>query len=213
MLVKVLPGIPTNRLTLISICQARKGSSPNPSESQLHSTWVLAGDPIVFFAPRSLERTRLHAFCAGWCISLFSPQKRSHQEKMQRRACTAGFWCWPHSNFDSCDSAMLISANSRTCRCCGSEPYQISWRQAVLLHPIGDGRPNARGVKLDCFPAPSPCYLAALPLGVSRFAYCVVSWPHLLHRYPGPALYLPPEREGRWLRGFAALASPGFTDC
>ena len=34
---------------------------------------------------RSVERTRFRAFQTGWCSSLLSSQKRSHQEKMQRR--------------------------------------------------------------------------------------------------------------------------------
>ena len=44
---------------------------------------------------RSVEWTRFHAFRTCWCSSLFSSQKRSHQEKMQRRTWMAGLCCCP----------------------------------------------------------------------------------------------------------------------
>ena len=76
-----------------------------------------------FFAPRSLEWTRLHAFCTGRACRCFR-----HRSGATRRKCK-GALVWilvlAHSNFDCGDWTKLVPADFRARRCCGSDLLQV----------------------------------------------------------------------------------------
>ena len=107
-----------------------------------------------------------------------------------------------HPNFDGGDWTILVptktpehaAAVARNCF------RSVATGHTAPLHKRWTARCLRCKVWLLCGsfgPVPLPCCLAALPLGASDFAHCVVAWPHLLHRCPGPALRLPLECEGR----------------
>ena len=148
---------------------------------------------------RCVEWTRFHALRTGWCSSLFSSQKRIHQRE-NAETCLNGRVMLPsHSYLDGGDGPSLMSTNTRTCSCCASK----LGRQAILLHPLGNGRPKTCGVELDrsaVFPCQHfhffPRRFAARSLWLRS---CAVSWLRQPHQCPSPALRPPLECGGRSL--------------